>query len=261
MSILKEITDYKAEEVKRAKTAFSQSSLEKSKWFDRKTNSFVASLKSKETGIIAEFKRKSPSKGDINIKVGIAETTSGYADAGAAGLSVLTDRNFFGGFKEDLHIARENNPTTPILRKDFMINSYQVYEAKSWGADAILLIAACLSPEQIEQLGSLAQQLGLEVLLEVHDQDELANAPMDVVDIVGVNNRNLKNFSESNINASLALFDKIPKAKVKISESCINDPAIIRELKTVGYQGFLVGEHFMKTNNPALAFKEFLAKC
>lgn len=261
MSILKEIIDHKSFEVHRAKNAFKVATLEKSPFFDRNTNSISQSLKEKTTGIIAEFKRKSPSKGDINIGVGIAETTKAYAAAGAAGISVLTDSQFFGGFKEDLQIARENNPFTPLLRKDFIIDEYQIYEAKSWGADFILLISACLTQEEIASLSELAHQLDLEVLLEVHDKEELLSAPMDNIDIVGVNNRNLKNFSENNINASLELFDLIPKDKIKISESCISDPEIVKELKKVGYQGFLIGENFMKTPMPGKSFAEFLAKC
>lgn len=261
MSILKEIIDHKTFEVNRAKNAFKVSSLQKSPYFDRNTNSIVQALKEKETGIIAEFKRKSPSKGDINIGVGIAETTKAYADAGAAGISVLTDSQYFGGFKEDLQIARENNPFTPLLRKDFLIDEYQIYEAKSWGADFILLIAACLSTTEISAFSKLAHQLDLEVLLEVHDKQELQEAPMDNIDVVGVNNRNLKIFSESNINASLELFDLIPKDKIKISESCISDPDVVKQLKKVGYNGFLIGENFMKTPMPGKSLEEFLEKC
>jgi indole-3-glycerol phosphate synthase len=261
LSILQEITENKAFEVSRAKTAVKQASLEKSPLFDRNCNSLVDSLKNTPTGIIAEFKRKSPSKGDINIGVGIAETTSGYVNAGAAGLSVLTDSQYFGGFKEDLQIARENSPFTPILRKDFMIDAYQVYEAKAWGADVILLIAACLPPAQIEDLANLAHTLGMEVLLEVHDKEELASSPIALVDIIGVNNRNLKNFNESNINASLELSDLISSDKLKISESCISKPEIVKELKEVGYNGFLIGESFMKDINPGKALSEFLSKC
>jgi indole-3-glycerol phosphate synthase len=261
LSILKEITDHKVFEVNRAKNSFKLSTLERSPFFDRNTNSIVKALKEKETGIIAEFKRKSPSKGDINIGVGIAETTKAYADAGAAGISVLTDSQYFGGFKEDLQIARENNPFTPLLRKDFIIDEYQIYEAKSWGADLILLIASCLNPDEIAILSKIAHQLGLEVLLEVHDKQELLSAPLDNIDVVGVNNRNLKNFSESNINASLELFDLIPKDKIKISESCISDPEVVKQLKKVGYQGFLIGENFMKTPMPGKSLQDFLAKC
>ena len=259
MTILDKIVENKKIEIERAKESISLESLEKSLLFNRKTNSLTATLNTPtSTGIIAEYKRKSPSKGDINIGAGVAEVTHGYAQAGAAALSVLTDTLFFGGFKEDLQIAREKNPLTPILRKDFMVDEYQIYEAKAWGADLILLIAACLSPKEIEKFGKKAHELGLEVLLEVHDKEELARSPLEFVDLVGVNNRNLKNFNENNVNASLELTDLIPANKIKISESCISQPETIRLLKSAGYQGFLIGENFMKTNNPAKAFADFV---
>ena len=205
--------------------------------------------------IIAEHKRKSPSKGIINTLLSVEEITQGYAKAGAACLSVLTDFEFFGGTKEDLLKARAANPSTPILRKDFMIDEYQIYEAKAWGADVILLITACLSPTQIKDLSKKAHDLGLEVLLEIHDEEELNRSPLENVDVIGVNNRNLKNFAENNINASLALADKIPANLVKISESCISQPETIKQLQAVGYKGFLIGETFMKADNPAGALQ------
>jgi indole-3-glycerol phosphate synthase len=165
---------------------------------------------------------------------------------------------FFGGFKEDLLIAREHNPSTPLLRKDFMIDEYQIYEAKAWGADLILLIAANLETEEIESLSKKAHELGLEVLLEVHNKEEIDKSPMQNVDIVGVNNRNLKNFAENNVNASIELFDFIPNDKVKISESCISHPDTVIQLREIGYKGFLMGENFMKTSNPAKALEEFV---
>lgn len=259
MTILDQIIENKAYEVEKAKQITPVEQLQASEYFNRKCNSLVAALLAENsTGIISEFKRKSPSKGNINIGAGVAEVTSGYAQAGASGLSVLTDTVFFGGFKEDLKIAREKNPSTPILRKDFMIDEYQVYEAKSWGADVILLIAANLTPQQIKDLSAKAHELGLEVLLEIHDLEELERSPLENVDIVGVNNRNLKNFAENNVNASLELADKIPANIVKISESCISKPETIQELKAVGYRGFLIGETFMKTENPALSLQNFI---
>ena len=172
----------------------------------------------------------------------------------------MTDTDFFGGNKEDLQKARIANPSTPILRKDFMIDEYQVYEAKAWGADVILLIAACLSPQQIKDLSQKAHELDLEVLLEIHDQEELDRSPLAFVDIVGVNNRNLKNFAENNVNASLALAEKIPANIIKISESCISQPETINLLKSVGYKGFLIGETFMKDASPGTKLGEFIAK-
>jgi len=261
MTILDKITAQKAIEVVAAKAEISIQSLEKSEFFARKTNSLVANLSAENsTGIIAEHKRKSPSKGIINDSLTVEEVTQGYAQAGAAGLSVLTDTDFFGGNKEDLQKARIANPSTPILRKDFMIDEYQVYEAKAWGADVILLIAACLSPEQIKTLSQKAHELGLEVLLEIHDQEELNRSPLEYVDIVGVNNRNLKNFAENNVNASLALAEKIPANIIKISESCISEPETINLLKSAGYRGFLIGETFMKDTSPGTKLGEFIAK-
>jgi indole-3-glycerol phosphate synthase len=261
MTILDKITAQKAIEVEAAKAEVSIQDLEKSEFFARKTNSLVASLSAENsTGIIAEHKRKSPSKGIINDSLSIEEVTQGYTQAGAAGLSVLTDTDFFGGNKEDLQKARMANPSTPILRKDFMIDEYQVYEAKAWGADVILLIAACLSPEQIKTLSQKAHELGLEVLLEIHDQEELDRSPLAYVDIVGVNNRNLKNFAENNVNASLNLAEKIPANIIKISESCISEPETINLLKSAGYQGFLIGEIFMKEASPGTKLGDFIAK-
>ncbi len=212
------------------------------------------------SGIIAEHKRKSPSKGVINDTLSLEEVTQGYAKAQASGLSVLTDVAFFGGSAEDLQKARIANPNIPILRKDFMIDEYQILEAKAWGADVILLIAACLSPSEIENLGKKAHELGLEVLLEIHDEEELRQSPLEFVDIIGVNNRNLKNFAENNVNASMHLASLIPEGKVKISESCISQPETITLLKSYGYKGFLIGETFMKETNPGTKLAEFIAK-
>jgi indole-3-glycerol phosphate synthase len=259
MTILDKITAHKAIEVAAAKAKVSIQDLEKSDFFSRKTNSLVANLLSENSsGIIAEHKRKSPSKGIINSQLSVEEITQGYTKAGAACLSVLTDYAFFGGTKEDLLKARAANPTTPILRKDFMIDEYQIYEAKAWGADVILLIAACLSPTQIKDFSKKAHDLGLEVLLEIHDEEELDRSPLENIDVIGVNNRNLKNFAENNVNASLALAEKIPANLVKISESCISKPETIKQLQAVGYKGFLIGETFMKTDNPGGALQHFI---
>lgn len=261
MSILTEIIENKKVEVARSKSSFGLSHLESRPAFKRACNSLTSALSFAETGVIAEFKRKSPSKGDINIGAGISETTTGYVEAGAVGLSVLTDTVYFGGFKEDLHIAREQNLFTPILRKDFMIDSYQFYEAKAWGADVVLLIAAALDPSQIKDFSTLAVELGMQVILEVHNKEELDKSPLDSVDIIGVNNRNLKNFKENNVDASIELSKYIPASKTKISESCIHAPETVKKLKKAGYQGFLVGELFMKEIDPAKALQNFLAAC
>ena len=259
MTILDTIVAQKQIEIAESMQSVSVAMLKESEFYARQCNSFVAALTaSGSSGIIAEFKRKSPSKGWISEQASVAEVSQGYTQMGAAGISVLTDHEFFGGSKEDLLSARAHNPTTPLLRKDFMVDPYQVFEAKAWGADMILLIAACLTQEQIAMLSQHAHQLGMEVLLEVHNEEELLNSPLDYVDIIGVNNRNLKNFAESNINTSLRLTHLIPANKVKIAESCIPDTATIDELRTAGYQGFLIGESLMKTDNPAAALQSFV---
>jgi indole-3-glycerol phosphate synthase len=204
------------------------------------------------SGLIAEFKRKSPSKGWINRYAPVERTTLGYMQAGAAALSILTDTEFFGGKNEDLTTARRFN-FCPILRKDFVVDEYQILEAKSIGADAVLLIAAVLTPQEITALGTLARSLGLEVLLEVHDADELArSANADAVDLIGVNNRNLHDFSLS-LDTSLALAELIPADFVKVSESGISTAQAIGQLREAGYQGFLLGEAFMRHARPERA--------
>jgi indole-3-glycerol phosphate synthase len=261
MTILDKIIAHKINEVAERKAKVSVRELEMKGFYAKNTNSLKTSLLNPaSTGIIAEFKRKSPSKGVINGLVTPADVTKQYVAAGAACLSVLTDFEFFGGSDQDFLDARIANPTIPMLRKDFMIDEYQIIEAKSLGADVILLIAANLSPARILTLGKLVKSLGMETLLEVHDEEELNRSVCQYIDVVGVNNRNLKNFSEENVNASLALADKIPKEFIKISESCISKPGIIKELKTVGYRGFLIGETFMKTENPGETLANFIAQ-
>jgi indole-3-glycerol phosphate synthase len=259
--ILDKIIARKAHEVADRKSATSISILEKSNFFAKTTNSLKTSLLNPaSSGIIAEFKRKSPSKGIINDVLTPTEVTQGYANAGAACLSVLTDIDFFGGSDQDFLEARRANPSMPMLRKDFMIDEYQIIESKSLGADIILLIAANLSPKQIFDLGKLAKSLGMETLLEIHDEEELERSVNEHIDIIGVNNRNLKNFAEQNINASIELAEKIPPSFIKISESCISKPETITELKKYGYKGFLIGENFMKTENPGNALMQFISK-
>jgi len=210
------------------------------------------------SGVIAEFKRKSPSRGTINLTAKVAAVTRGYSEAGAAGLSVLTDTQFFGGSLRDLVNARLANPGIPILRKDFVIDPLQVAEAKAHGADVILLIAACLNDETIHSLASYAHALGMETLLEIHDEAELDKiSPM--VDLIGVNNRNLKTFKVST-ETSLRLAPLIPRNYVKISESGISSPETIFQLREAGYRGFLMGETFMKSPDPVAACVEFISK-
>lgn len=255
MNILDKIVAQKRIEVASAKAAKSQSSLEREPLFSRPTLSLADALRRADApGIISEFKRQSPSKGIINGSVEPEVVTAGYVAAGAKGLSVLTDGPFFGGSFADFSKARKANPETPMLRKDFMIDEYQLFEAKALGADVILLIAACLSPQEIQSLAKKARELNLEVLLEVHDADELAQSLCDEVDMVGVNNRNLKTFSTS-VETSVELAAQIPDRFVKISESGLKDAETIARLFEQGYQGFLIGETFMKTPDPAAALE------
>eukprot|EP01136_Pigoraptor_vietnamica_P017451 Opistho-1_new@62621 len=193
MTILDKIIAHKAQEVAQRKEQVSVQELEKSGFFAKTNNSLKTSLLNPaSSGIISEFKRKSPSKGIINGNVTVEEVTAGYVKAGAACLSVLTDFEFFGGSSEDFLKARRTNPTIPMIRKDFMIDEYQIIEAKSLGADVILLIAANLTPQRIKDLGKLTKELGMETLLEIHDEEELNRSLNQYIDVVGVNNRNLK---------------------------------------------------------------------
>lgn len=257
--ILDQIISRKAQEVAERKSKITIEQLQKSGYFSKTNNSLKTSLLNPaSSGIIAEFKRKSPSKGVINANVSPAEVTKGYVKAGAACLSVLTDIDFFGGSDADFLEARKANPNIPMLRKDFIIDEYQVYESKALGADVILLIAANLTPSEVFNLAKLVKSLGMETLLEIHDEEELNMSICQYIDIVGVNNRNLKNFSEQNVNASIELANKIPAQFIKISESCISKPETIDQLKGYGYKGFLIGETFMKTENPGESLKDFI---
>jgi indole-3-glycerol phosphate synthase len=227
--------------------------------FNRKCISLKANLLKKgSSGIIAEFKQKSPSKGEINISAKVEEVTKDYVAAGASGLSVLTEPKFFGGSQANLVKARETNPKIPILRKDFMIDPYQLVEAKAYGADVILLIAACLEKEQAELLAKEAKQLGMEVLMEIHNAEELEKVN-DFVDIVGVNNRDLKTFT-MDIETSVRLSKLIPDKFVKISESGLDSAKTIHYLRENGFKGFLIGETFMKTENPGETCQKFIAE-
>jgi indole-3-glycerol phosphate synthase len=246
MNILDQIVLRKRVEVAHAKQQVPITELEKASHFSRNTYSFKDFLQAEErTGIIAEFKRKSPSKGLINGVSTVANVTSGYAAAGASALSVLTDADFFGGAPQDLLQARAANDI-PLLRKDFMIDEYQLLEAKAWGADIVLLIAAILSPTEIKHLSATAKSLGLNVLLEVHNREELLRSICPDLDAIGVNNRNLADFTV-NIQTSFDLVDEIPSEFMKISESAISSATTIKDLKRVGFNGFLIGENFMKT--------------
>ena len=257
MNILDKIIQTKKAELASQKRVVSIEQLKKYPAFKRKCNSLKANLlKDNTSGIIAEFKQKSPSKGEINFNVKVEEVTKAYVEAGASCLSVLTDYEYFGGTLANLAKARETNPEIPILRKDFMIDEYQIVEAKAYGADVILLIAACLSKEKALELAKKAKELGMDVLMEIHNVNEL-EIVNDYVDIVGVNNRNLKTF-EVSVETSVELSKLIPDKFVKISESGLAGAEEINYLKKYGFKGFLIGETFMKTENPGEACKKLI---
>jgi len=256
MNILDRIVADKRIEVAQRKQIFPLSYWEASPLFERPTNSLAACLLNSSTGIIAEHKRRSPSKQSINNSLSVTDVAQGYQSAGVCGMSVLTDGKYFGGSLEDLNLARAVTKF-PLLRKEFIIDEYQLVEAKAHGADVILLIAAVLKPKKIQQLSTSAKKLGLDVLLEVHNLEELEKSIMPTLDMLGVNNRNLKTF-EVNLETSRSLAEKIPDEFVKVSESGISDVSSIKDLMTYGYKGFLIGENFMKTNNPGVAAKDFI---
>ena len=256
MSILDFIIADKQIEVAQRKMIFPIPYLETSPLFDRQSNSLVECLSKSASGIIAEHKRRSPSKQNINNSLSVAEVASSYEKAGACGMSVLTDGKYFGGSLDDLNLARSVT-SFPILRKEFIIDEYQIIEAKAHGADVVLLIAGVLSREQIKQLSTKAKELELEVLLEIHNLQELEKSIMPSLDIIGVNNRNLNTFRVS-LETSKNLIHKIPDEFIKISESGLSDVAAIKDLKAHGYQGFLVGENFMKTDNPGETAQKFI---
>ena len=253
-NILNTIIEHKLVEVAARKKDMSIAELEAMPLFSAKTSSLKASIQEEgKTGIIAEFKRQSPSKGIINAIAGVEEVTKAYEQFGASGISVLTDQTFFGGSLTDLSIAVARN--IPVLRKEFIVDEFQLIEAKAYGASVILLIAACLTAEKTKQLAVLAKSLGLEVLLELHDATELGHI-CEEVDLVGINNRSLKSF-EVNIEHSLQLKNQLPKDKLSIAESGIYDVETFRLLKKEGFDGFLMGEYFMKQADPAAAFEAF----
>jgi indole-3-glycerol phosphate synthase len=256
MTILERIIIHKRQELADSRTKRPVKVLEKNNLFNRTTLPLTTSiLSTNKTGIIAEFKRKSPSRGIINNQAILEEVTTGYFRFGASGLSILTDQKFFGGSVDDLIRTRELNPI-PILRKDFIIDEYQIIESKAIGADAILLIASILETGQTYNLARFARSLDLQVLLEVHRLVELHHLN-EFVSMVGVNNRDLNTFIVDT-DLSIQLADSIPSDFVKISESGINSPMTIKKLRKSGYQGFLIGESFMLAPEPATAFSDFV---
>lgn len=253
--VLARIVAHKRQEVAERRALTPEKLLERSPYVDAPTLSLRQYLRRPElSGIIAEFKRRSPSKGWINEFAPVERTTLGYMQAGAAALSVLTDTEFFGGKNEDLTTARRFN-LCPILRKDFVVDAYQLLEARSIGADAVLLIASVLTPAEIRDLGRQAKALGLEVLLEVHDKPELdrsLDVALDAVDLVGVNNRDLRDFSVS-LDRSLELVEHLPAGLGRVAESGLRTAQDIRTLRQAGFEGFLIGETFMRHGHPERA--------
>ena len=259
--ILEEIVAHKRKELKELKGILPLHDLvEKVEEYlandKRQTLSMRQSLAESDSGIIAEFKRRSPSKGWIKEDGEPTVIPPSYAENGAAALSILTDEKFFGGRLNFIQQARPLVPRTPILRKDFIIDEYQLLQARQIGADAVLLIAACLSKQKCKELARKAHALGLETLLEVHSEPELEYVG-DNIDMVGVNNRNLGTF-HTDVQNSYRLANLLPKDYLLVSESGISNPLTVRELRQVGFRGFLIGETFMKTPNPGLALKEFI---
>lgn len=255
MTILEKIIADKRQEVALKKHLIPVSQLEKSVLFDRITTSLAKALRN-GSGIIAEHKRRSPSKSVINNSLSLQDVARGYEMAGASGMSVLTDGKYFGGSLDDLLIARAST-FFPILRKEFIVDEYQILEAKAYGADAILLIAASLSQEEITRFSAFAKSLGLDVLCEAHNLEEVKKSIVETVDMLGINNRNLKTFDVS-IEVSKELAQHIPNEFVKVSESGISSIEAIKELKPYGYEGFLIGELFMKTNDPGQSALHFI---
>ncbi|TVZ56897.1 indole-3-glycerol phosphate synthase [Lutibacter sp. Hel_I_33_5] len=260
MTILDKIIAFKKKEITKIKTEVPVKKLVESPKFKRTPLSLKKSLlEVGSTGIIAEFKRQSPSKGIINDKATITDVTNGYLDANVAAQSILTDTSFFGGTMADLMEARIINQQKPILRKDFVVDGFQIVEAKAIGADVILLIATCLTAQELKNYGQLATDLGMEVLYEVHTKEDLDKINDLDGKIIGINNRNLKTF-KVDLEHSIALANQIPDTCVKVSESGISDPKIITGLKEFGFHGFLIGENFMKTDNPGEACQEFISQ-
>lgn len=256
-SILEDIVLDKRKEVEERRSLYPTALLERSLYFETAPVSFKKYLQRPHmNGIIAEFKRKSPSKGDINPYADVARTTLGYMQAGASALSVLTDTKYFGGKSADLETARKVN-YCPILRKDFIIDEYQVIESKSIGADAILLIAAVLDHHEIQSLGNLAISLGMEVLFEMHEMEELSK--YDARFIAGINNRNLHDFSVS-LERSEHMSTLLPLNSIKVAESGISSAEDVMRLRNAGFDGFLVGEQFMKQFEPGKACAKFISE-
>ena len=255
-NILDKIVDQKRIEIAEKQKNYSIEDFKKSEHFLKPVLSAKASiLDESKSGIIAEFKRKSPSKGFINENAVVKEVVSGYEKYGASVVSVLTDEHFFGGSFNDLYEAK-NVLNIPVLRKDFIVDEYQVYETKAIGADLMLLIAECLTKDEVYNLAKKAKEIGLEILLELHSEDQLEKVN-EYIDLIGINNRNLKNF-EVDIEKSKQILKQLPSDLIKVAESGISDPKTVKELRQAGFQSFLIGENFMKAEDPTTAFKQFV---
>jgi indole-3-glycerol phosphate synthase len=254
-NILDTIVARKKEELAAARTARPLAMLQQMPAYQLPTVSATQRIRSGvQPSVITEFKRRSPSKGWIREVASVNSIVPGYCQHGAAAISVLTDTDFFGGSLDDLATASAL-VNCPLLRKDFTIDAYQLHEARAFGADLILLIAAILSPAQVQELAEEAKSIGLEVLLELHAEEELAHL-CEAVDMLGINNRNLKNF-EVNLDHSIRMAAALPAHKLRIAESGIHSAEAAVYLKQHGFDGFLIGEYFMKQPDPAIAFAEF----
>lgn len=257
MTILDKIVENKRAELELMKKALPVEVLKESEYFLRDGFSMKQSLANSNTGIISEFKRRSPSKGFIKEGAIVTEITPGYEAAGASGISVLADKDFFAGGAPDVKAARGVVKHTPILFKEFLIDEYQLYLAKASGADVILLIASIMDVATCHRLAAKAKELGLEILLELYEPEEVSHIH-PTVDMVGINNRNLKTF-EVDLAASIKLCNSIPDDYLKVSESGISDPETVKMLRKEGFRGFLMGENFMKQADPAKGLAEFIA--
>lgn len=256
MSILDKIVLKKREWIANQKSMIPLERMMESVGYRRTIFSLLEKVRaSNDAAIIAEFKRKSPSKGNIYEQADVVQVTSAYQKAGASAISILTDHEFFGGADQDLIDARIHL-SIPILRKDFIIDAYQIHEAKALGADVILLIAACLTTDEVKMFSELAKSIGLEVLLELHDEEEIGHI-CNTVDFVGINNRSLKTF-DVDIARSLKMAASIPDSFCKVAESGIDDPEQIKLFKSNGFDAFLIGEYFMKTHQPGVALEKLI---
>lgn len=258
--ILQEIVAHKCIEVERFKAQLSEQEIHRQveTILDFSTPSLSKALCASDSGIIAEFKRKSPSKGWIKEEGKAEEIPLSYQQHGAAALSILTDEQFFGGSDEFIRIARHQGVKIPILYKNFVIDEYQLFQARLCGASAVLLIAACLTKTDCQTLQQTAHELGLEVLLEMHSQEELEYAEQ-TPDLCGINNRHLGSFV-TDVETSFRLAEYLPKEAVKVSESGLSDPLTVKQLRSAGFHGFLMGEHFMKSADPGKALEAFIQR-